>query len=707
MTTTTTTSTTTTTTTLPVGQVVPQETSRGDLISQNPNQSPQDASKKNITAPGIVNIFAPTIKPDSINIYTTTNNNNSGTPPQTTNEVANGLGNLPVVWYNSYQIDTNNVKFLSLYDDGIAPCMNLTFIDTLGIMKDKAFPLDDTKITLFLSSRSDQLKPIFLQFKIRDFSNNNGTLTISSILDVSNLYVKKFKSYPSMTSNQVLQSVCKEVGLGFNSNITDTNDRMTWINTGEWPYNFISDVVSRAYISDQSFLVGYIDYYYSLTYVDVQKELSRDISNELGVISTGLADILKLVDTNNDNISSLILTNDESVSGQNIHFNSFNITNNSTSISLECGYKDVVKYYDTLDKSLLDFTVNSLNNNSNSSILLKGAPQDESFFNNNVNYSYTGKMDSDNMHKNYHYSETNNNRNINDSQKISMEIDMTTPNYNIYRYQKIKVILSSNTPTPASPMINQRLSGDWLIIDIKFIFNAGTLRQKIVLTKRELELSDDELASEPQSNVKGESGYRGSYDNPSPGTGTTTNTTTSYESPAQIINANGYKLKKILPTDSWENIAADFIAYQEGFAKKAYLDTGNPRKWRAGYGTDHKLVNGHLIEVTQETTFNQTEAAQTLAYQLRTQYGPEAAHIVGQSNWDKLNNNQKASLASLHYNGALFKKTNGQQIANGISDQNYQAAANSILNSSKTTGGKYSQTLADRRQEEASLFMTA
>lgn len=705
---TTSTTTTTTTSTITDQTIIPQDKTRGDLNTQNQNQVPNNANKNNITSPGIVNIFPATIKPDDISIIST-----NTAAPQTVNEMANGMGYLPIVWYNAYQIDLENIQFLSLYDDGIAPCMKLSFTDTLGLMKDKAFPLDDTKIALFLNSRSEQLKSIFMQFKIKDFSNNNGVLTIDSTMDVDNLYIKKFASYPKMTSNQALQQICKDLGLGYNTNITQTNDSMTWINSGRKPYDFITEVIDHGYISDNSFLIGYIDFYYNLNYIDIQKELSRDISNELGVISNNLKDILKSVDNDNSTIGNLFLTNDESMNGQNVHFNTFHVTNNSTSTSLENGYKDTIKYYDVLKKSLLQFTIDSLVNNSDTSIVLKGSPQDMNFYNNNLNYDFTGKLDTDNLHPNYHFTPTNNNRNIIDTQKVGLELEMTTPNYNIYKFQKIKVVLSSNTPTPASPMINQRLTGDWLIVDIKFLFYDKVLRQVVTLVKRELELSNDELASEPQ--IKGSAvnaGNRGSFSNPNPLLPTTIGPTAyagkTSSNPFTVIGANNYTTSKLLPATTWQNIAANFIASKEGFVKNAYLDTGTPRVWRGGYGSNIILINGAPTPVNQSTVFTQTDAINALVYNITNVYGPKISKNLGISNWNKLNKNQKASLTSLGYNAGtgFIYKSYGQIIQSGIEEGNYPQAASGILNGPKTSGGQYVAGLATRRQEEASLFLS-
>ena len=80
-----------------------------------------------------------------------------------------------------------------------------------------------------------------------------------------------------------------------------------------------------------------------------------------------------------------------------------------------------------------------------------------------------------------------------------MQITMPNPNFNFYRYQKIKVLLSNQSTTPSQPMIINRLSGDWLIIDIRFMFKDGKITQYMTLIRRELSLSDDELSQEPNT----------------------------------------------------------------------------------------------------------------------------------------------------------------------------------------------------------------
>lgn len=442
---------------------------------------------------GITNIFGPTIYPDAIQF-------NAPDGQDVQKEILQGLGTFPFIWYNSYQIDITDIDFFSLYHDDDIPCIKIIFNDTIGLMKDTGFPLDDTKIKVFINPRTSQLKPIFMQFKIKTFTNNGNKYTIGGIMDASNLYIQKYASYKG-TSYDAIQKNCKEIGLGFNSNITETDDNMTWINTGTKVSDFMNSIVESSYKSDTSFITSYIDFYYNYNFVDVAKELEKNIQNELGVSSMGIEELSKI--DNTDQTSSLFLTNDYAMQNSNSYFKSYKVINNSTDISLSIGYSSHIKFYNTLDKSFLIFKVESITSKSNTSIILKGAPQDDTFYKSNVDLLYLGKADTDNAHKNYQYSHIQNDRNICDLQKIGLEIHMGSPNFNLYKFQKIYVVISNQGTTPSQSHINTRISGEWIIVDIKFIYKDGIIDQIITLVKRELELSPDEMSNEESQTLTG------------------------------------------------------------------------------------------------------------------------------------------------------------------------------------------------------------
>ena len=82
--------------------------------------------------------------------------------------------------------------------------------------------------------------------------------------------------------------------------------------------------------------------------------------------------------------------------GFSMYFHSFKIVNNSNATSIEYGYTDVIKYYDTSDKSLLKFNVESLNLNSDKSIILKD-PHKTTHFIMLMSILCMGKLDTDNI----------------------------------------------------------------------------------------------------------------------------------------------------------------------------------------------------------------------------------------------------------------------------------------------------------------------
>ena len=64
---------------------------------------------------------------------------------------------------------------------------------------------------------------------------------------------------------------------------------MSWRNTNKKPYQIINDIIARSYISDDSYMAGYIDHYYCFNYVDLEKEMNRDASKDIGLDTSGLS----------------------------------------------------------------------------------------------------------------------------------------------------------------------------------------------------------------------------------------------------------------------------------------------------------------------------------------------------------------------------------------------------------------------------------
>lgn len=458
-------------------EVIPQEETRGE-----------EAKKVSGNRPIIAQIDKPTLVLPPIQ-YKTTNSKVDNS------EIVTGLGLTPFLWYNAYQISQTDIISLELYYENMIPKAVATFRDSIGFMKKEGFPLDDTKFEIFLNSGSKSLKSIHMKFKLSNFiENRNSTYTMTGTIDLKDFYKIKYQGYKG-TSFDVLRKISGELGLGFNSNINTTDDNMNWVNDGKLPSKFIADIINHSYISDTSYVLGYIDFYYCFNYVDIEKEWLRDISNDVGLSSTGLNTLNE--DAVKEKVEKLYLTNDPSLSSSPFHFSKYKLNNQSTSVSINKGQFTTSKVYDSIKKQFLIFNVDSQTSDGSKNIILKGAPGDSSDIKENFRTKYSGKMDTENVHKNYYYSETQNKVNLDNMVRISIDMELPNPNFNLYKFMKINInfVNQKNTPTNED-VIMQRLTGEWVIIDIGYKWSKGNFIQTVKAVRKELSKTDEELKND-------------------------------------------------------------------------------------------------------------------------------------------------------------------------------------------------------------------
>ncbi len=157
----------------------------------------------------------------------------------------------------------------------------------------------------------------------------------------------------------------------------------------------------------------------------------------------------------------------------------------------------------------------------------------------------------------------------------------------------------------------------------------------------------------------------------------------------------------------WITLSAKFIAKNEGFAKAAINDEGNPR---LGFGTDKILdpSTGKIRTVQYGDTTTVENALKVLQYEVAETYKNRLVGSgnskISQADFDALNNKQKAACLSFVYNCGSF--ANYPNIPTAIRAKDYAAAATGLLNG-PTRGaktGKLYDGLVRRRKEEATLF---
>jgi GH24 family phage-related lysozyme (muramidase) len=166
------------------------------------------------------------------------------------------------------------------------------------------------------------------------------------------------------------------------------------------------------------------------------------------------------------------------------------------------------------------------------------------------------------------------------------------------------------------------------------------------------------------------------------------------------VNVGANPLADIELSGDYRNRAFAFIASKEQFTEVATNDEG---KFRLGYGTDKILDNGQLRDVRAGDKTTPEAAKQLLLSQIQNDYEKRVIRAISQSDFDKLNANQKAALISYAYNVGNISSS----IAIAIKQGKLEEAAAQIQGG-PTTGQQsgFLEGLAIRREQEAALFLT-
>jgi len=457
-----------------------------------------DSTPKEPTGPitQIKRLFKPTIRPIDVEL------DMEAESFQNKKIIASTLGYTPLIFYNGVDIKATDISSFKLYHEGMLPKVECVISDTYGVFKKTGIPGDDTKISIFINSKSRILASLRMDFKVLEFAEiSPGKYRVSAVIDIPKMYIRKYTNFSGKTSFEALQDLARELGLGFCTNITNTNDRQNWINSGNTARDFMYNITKYSYISDTSFQVCYVDYYYNLCFVDISREFERDVSNDVGVSCVGFDSVTGTDKKNDDKIESLILTNERNLSLSSGYIDKYKVTNNSTTVSLRKAYRDDVKYLDIQKKEILYFTVDSQSGDPSKSLILKASSGDDEFFKENTKSTYGGKLDantdgSGNAHSNSSYTAVNNQRNITDFAKLNALMYLPNCNLNLYPYRKVKVHIMNQKQTPDDGLISTRLTGDWLISGIEFSLSQGKFTQILTCLKRELSLTKEEQDSQ-------------------------------------------------------------------------------------------------------------------------------------------------------------------------------------------------------------------
>lgn len=482
----------------------------------------------------ILTVIEPTVVLDELaipDVESGTENSKGETIKEKPSKFANVI---PVIKVNQYDVQGDKLEMFEIDCTGFYPTCRFTFYDNDGMFTARHFPKDGDLIQVYIRSAGEEttFKPIRIDFTIEDIKPLGGggsTDTASQILiegrmNVPNLFTEKVE-FQEGNSWDALLNIAEGLQLGYASNVDLTDDAQVWTNSYDTSMKFIQDITANVYLNDESCFTSYIDPYYYLTLVDVNKLFTQDPDLESSLMfSQNAGDTMGSGgDQNSEYEMPNMLSNMVQMQGTSRYVSKYQQVNKSGQISKDNGYKRYTQFWDLNTKEFISEFVDPITDNTPGMVpATKGRivnGEVEGPRNEQVKYKYLGTQ-GDNVHPNYMYSAILNYQNLVEIDKLGMVIELDMINPAIWRYsriyvqilefgQNVKEVLtapSADADVPSGTqrrqetpnnvgsdnssdngVINEYLTGFYVITGMEYILTKpGGLRQRLHLRRREV-----------------------------------------------------------------------------------------------------------------------------------------------------------------------------------------------------------------------------
>ena len=261
----------------------------------------------------------------------------------------------PVIRINDYVFSPKSVRYMNLSCTSFLPTITVKIETIESNVLNKNMPKDGDMLSLFMRTTTSALEFVRCDFIITSVSTNNIASTIdvvnSSLVVNGTMFIPRFNAtVPNTlayigTTREVLRHIAEEFRIGFAYNDEDnTEDLQNWINCNRSIPDFINELTWHSWKDNLSFYKSWIDIYYNLVYVNVNKYFNSDKNNsEIDV--TFMTNVISAMDTakndtNPDKTHGLpkILTTLPMFRGTPFYIKKWNPSNNSTNVSFNIGY---------------------------------------------------------------------------------------------------------------------------------------------------------------------------------------------------------------------------------------------------------------------------------------------------------------------------------------------------------------------------------
>jgi hypothetical protein len=379
--------------------------------------------------------------------------------------VENGIGkkigaagsNVPIISCNGYTFSPNEIKVFEIDTTDWIPKLDLRIKTSSGVFLSRHFPKDGDLLSVFIRSMTSLFKPIRVDFIIlqvdsnfsKDSEGNTQIYDFSGIMNLTNMFSSKNDwIFEDMISAKACLELANKIGLGFVSNDIETNDKMTWRANGTSYISIIDSIRQHAYKDDNSFFDVWIDYYYNMNFINLNKvySVSDDMKTLEGYYSGIYQADYDTIDGGTQNTkTTMILTNSLESKSSNMFFKSFSIMNNSGFKNSSEGYKKKLYFYDDLLKENVSFETSPFKTagsekTKNPMLGRKG----ENYYKDNIINEWIGFQMSGvpvgNVHSKWRLAQIQNEWNRLECEKITLKLNFENCNFNIFKGMVIPII---------------------------------------------------------------------------------------------------------------------------------------------------------------------------------------------------------------------------------------------------------------------------
>jgi len=478
----------------------------------------------------ILQTLEPKINPPTIDVVDL-ESVNSGSKIRDPNSTgyAQQLGrSAPIIKIGSTRIQPDTIVYMSIHMDSLIPTVHVSLIDTMGSFTSIGYPKTNPVMSIYVASGHPKLKSFAQTFLITNIQSFPIDMVAKRYDFIGELYVPNLngnfiRSYSNMTSARALRKIAEELRLGFASNEETMNDSMTWINPNTNYKQFIKTVSDHAYKNERSFFDCFIDRYYVLNFINVEKQFRSDSEVDIGYPShsSETLDLSRSEDITSPELFDLtiplILTNSNIGNKyDDLKISEYSLVGENGEILNTEGFRKTAFIYKHGETAPVNkWFVEPISNLSNDLTETHQTPDLTDYTDNTV-VKWMG-IDYGNAHSSYKFAKLINKHNRFETEKTALHVTINSFNNNIIRGSRVRVNIygtrtkaisddllkdelpsesrqfsgNPNTDNSASAeILDDQLSGFYYVKEISYQYNprgnSNNLRfsTKMVLSRR-------------------------------------------------------------------------------------------------------------------------------------------------------------------------------------------------------------------------------